>query len=250
MRRILAALAAVALTACGGGDPSTVATSPPASTPSATTAKPKPKPKPKPTKTPSPTPSPTRPPVTGAEVGTAEALVARVEPGEPRRVEQGTDCGTVFPDVDRPKCAALKLDGGNLLWVTGRAGGAGIVRLMVQTQEGYVARYEGRDDGRSWRSVTVFSTPLTGHGMDGLVVKVRLTDGALAYDVLTWVSGGPLVLRAHRGAIADGRIAPTEEALAEYELAVDGSFVRRRLAWDGRRFRLSAGTRSTSPPPR
>lgn len=240
----VAALAAVLLASCGGSPPDPPAASE-TPTPSATTKKPRPKP----SKTPTPTPTPTAttpPPVTGDPVGTAEALVHLVS-GDPR---PGNDCAALVPDMVRPVCTALKTDGGTLLSVTGRLDGRKAVRLLVQTQDGYLPRYEGRDDGRSWASLKAYTAPLTGHGTDGVVFVVRLTDGGLTYDVLTWVKGGPLVLRAHRTPLADGRLAPKDGALDEYELAVDGSFVRRRLAWDGRRFLLSKGVRTATAPAR
>ena len=247
--RGLAAAAALALlTGCGGGDPpSPVASSSAPVSPTAS-VKPKPKPKPKPTKTAAPSPTPTTPPpATGEPVGTAEAMLHLVEPGEPKA---GDNCAAMIPEYTEPACRALKAAGGSLVVATGRLDGAKAIRLLVQTRDGYVARYEGRDDGRWWRSLTVYAAPLTGQGDDGIVFFVRLTDGAATYDVLTWVKGGPLVLRAHRPPLADGRLAAAGGALEEYERAVDGSFVKRRLAWDGRRFLLSSGVRSTTPPPR
>ncbi len=243
-----ALVAFVLLAGCSSdGTPKATPTTPPPTTRSAT---PKPKPKPKPTSA-SPTPTATTPPpVTGDVIGVDGALVSRVEPGTPQQVNQGADCATVFPDVTRPTCAAVTMDGGHVLWATGRLHGKGMVRLLVQQSDGYVARYEGVDDGRSWRSVRVYATPLTGHGTDGLVVLIRLADGAATYDLLTWVAGGPLVLRAHRPPLADGRLAPRAGGLDEYAQLTDGTYLRRRVAWDGRHFRLSAGTKATALPAR
>lgn len=245
MRRLAAGLALAVLTACGGDAPDPVASESPTPRVSAT-KKPKPKPKRTASRTPSPTPT-TPPPVTGEPIGTEEALLTLASPGETR---SGNDCRALAPDMTDSTCAAVKTAGGTLVAATGRIGSRKAIRLLVPVEGGYAVRYEGRDPSRSWRSTKVFAAPLTGSGTDGVVFFVRLTDGAATYDVLTWVPGGPLVLRAHRGPLADGRLAPDDGALAEYELAVDGSFVRRRVAWDGRRFRLSAGTRATSAPPR
>jgi hypothetical protein len=243
----VAVTALVLVTGCSSGGTPQAA---PTSLPPTRSATPKPKPKPKPTPA-SPTPTATTPPpVTGEVIGVNGALLARVDPGEPRQVTEDSDCAAVFPDVTRPTCGAVTMDGGRLLWGTGRLGGHGMVRLLVQQAGGYVARYEGRDDGRSWRSVKVYATPLTGHGTDGLVVLVRLADTAATYDLLTWVAGGPLVLRAHRPPLADGRLAPRDGGLDEYALRADGVWVRRRVAWDGRQFRLSAGTAATTVPGR
>jgi len=239
-------VAAVVLAGCGGSSPEPVASETP--TPSATTKKPRPKPKPTKTATPSPTPTATTPPpVTGDPVTTAESLVALVDPGVPR---QGSECRALVPDMATPACLAVKTDAGQLVSATGRIDGRKAIRLLVQTPNGYVARYEGRDDGRSWAQLKVYATPLTGQGLDGVVFSVRLTDGALTYDVLTWARGGPLVLRAHRGPVADGRLVPRAEGLDEYAQAVDGSYVLRRLAWDGRRFLISKGVRATTVPGR
>jgi hypothetical protein len=244
VRFVVAAVAAVVLAGCGGSSPSPAASSSETPTPSATTKKPRPKPKP--TRTPSPTPTATTPPpVTGDPVTTAEALVALAEPGEPRG---GTECRALVPDMATPVCLAVRTDAGQLISATGRIDGRKAIRLLVPTDKGYVARYEGRDDGRSWAQLKVYATPLTGQGLDGVVFSVRLTDGALTYDVLTWVKGGPLVLRAHRGPLADGRLAPRGDGLDEYAKAVDGSYVLRRLAWDGRRFLVTKGVRATSVP--
>ncbi|HWL35981.1 MAG TPA: hypothetical protein VNQ77_07285 [Frankiaceae bacterium] len=243
---VAAVVAAVVLAGCGGSSPEPVASETP--TPSATTKKPRPKPKPTKTATPSPTPTATTPPpVTGDPVTTAESLVALVDPGVPR---QGSECRALVPDMATPACLAVKTDAGQLVSATGRIDGRKAIRLLVQTPNGYVARYEGRDDGRSWAQLKVYATPLTGQGLDGVVFSVRLTDGALTYDVLTWARGGPLVLRAHRGPVADGRLVPRAEGLDEYAQAVDGSYVLRRLAWDGRRFLISKGVRATTVPGR
>lgn len=248
-RRIAAAAALALLTGCGGGSPEPQASE--TTTPSASaTKKPKPKPKPSASRSASPTPSvsPTAPPpASGDPLGTAESLVTLVEPGEPR---PGTDCAATVPDIETPACAEVKTAGGTLLWATGRIETKKAVRLLVQTPQGYVARYEGRDATRSWAGIRVYAAPLTGHGVDGVVVFARLIDGAATYDLLTWVQGGPLVLRAHRQPLADGRLQPKDVALDEYELAVDKSYVRRRVAWDGRRFLVSKGVRSTQPAPR
>ena len=247
--RLAAAAALSVLTACGGSD----LPMPRADDPTPTeTASPTKKPRPKRSKTPTPKPTPkptptatTPPPATGDPVGTAEALVHVVEPGEPK---PPSDCAGLAPDMTRPVCTAVKLDAGQVVAVTGRLDGRKALRLMVPADGGYVARYEGRDDGRSWAQTRVFAAPLTGRGVDGLVFFVRLVDGAGTYDVLTWFPGGPLVLRAHREPLADGRAVPRDGALDEYARATDGSYVLRRLAWDGRRFLISAGRRVSAPP--
>jgi hypothetical protein len=252
LHRALPAL--LLLAGCSSGSPAAK----PSPAPSATTAKPRPKPKPKPKVTPS-SPAPTSvvpttpPPATGDPIGTAGALLTLVaDPGPARTVSATADCAKVFPEVTRPTCGATTMAGGGLLWVKGRVDGAGYVRLLVQQPGGgYVARYEGRDDGRSWRSVATTTAPLAGQGTDGVVVTARLVDGAATYDLLTWVAGGPLVLRAHRAPLADGRLAARAGGLDEYARAGDGTYVRRRVAWDGRRFLVSAPSRATGAlPPR
>jgi hypothetical protein len=255
MRLAPAALAALVL--LGGCSSGTPAAKP---TPAPTSAKPKPHPKPKPkpsgSATPTPTPSATTPPPvpTGDAVGTAGALLAVVAaPGPARKVGGAADCASVFPEVTRPTCGGATLDGGGLLWVKGRMDGAGYVRLLVQdpASGAYVARYQGRDDGRSWKSVSIAAAPLAGHGTDGVLVVARLVDGGATYDLLTWVKGGPLVLRGHRPPLADGRVAARDGGVDEYARAVDGTYVRRRVGWDGRQFVVTAGTRWTGAlPPR
>lgn len=252
MRTALAALLLVA--GCSSGTPAARQTTPPPSSPapSRTPAKPS-APSRTPSRTPSrpPSASPTPPPVTGTPLGIADALVARTGPGTPVTVGQNADCATVAPDLTMPQCAAVRMNGGSLLWVTGHGGdGAALVRLLVAEHGAYVVRYEGYDDAAQWQRTTVYATPLTGHGTDGLVVFVRLLDGSATYDLLTWISGGPLVLRGHRPPYVDGRLAPRSGGLDDYELATDGSYVKRRVAWDGRHFLLSAGTRVTSAPGR
>ena len=247
MRRLAAVVALGVVTACGSPSPGPSADDP-EPTPSATTRKPAPK-KPKASGTPTGKPAPkptatTPPPATGDEVGIAGALVALVDTGD-RYV--GDDCARTAPDMTRPACTSVKTAGGTLISVVGRIEGTKVFRILVPTPDGYVPRYEGRDDGRSWGNQKTYAAPLTGHGDDGVVFAVRLTDGTLSYDVFTWVPGGPLVLRAHRGPLVDGRLLPKDRALDEYERATDGSYVQRRLAWDGRRFRISAGQRAAAP---
>jgi hypothetical protein len=228
-----AALALVLVAACGSnGTPAAAPTTtrPPTTAPA--------KPRPRPTSKPTPTPT-TPPPVTGDVVGTAGALLAYA-PGGPARTVTGGDCAAVFPDLAGVRCAALKLDGGSLLWATGFAEGDPVARLLVldPAAGGYVPCYEARDDAHRWTGVKVLPAPVTGHGTDGVVVVVR-HGGQASYDVLTWVRGGPLVLRAARSALADGRVAVRAGALDEYAARGDGTYARRRLAWDGRSFRLA-----------
>ena len=247
MRAGYAALAALALAACSsGGSPHAAPTTPPRTS---TTAKPKPKPSgsasatPKTSGSPSLSASPTPAPVTGAVLGTSGALVRLAPSGQaPRKVAATADCATAFPDMQSPVCGAVKLDGGSLLWGSGQAEGATIVQLLTfdEAAGGYLPRYEGRDDRGAWDSAKVAAYALAGHGTDAAVVTVRRVDGTLAYDVLTWFAGGPLVLRAHRTPLPDGRVGPAKDALAEYvHQRSDGAWVRRVVAWDGRHFRLA-----------
>lgn len=245
MRYLAAATLLVAATACGGGDP---AAAPTTTAPARrTTAAPHPTatratrtPTPRPT---SPTPT-TPPPVTGDVVGTNGALLAFAPGGPARKVTGTPDCAAVFPDLAGARCGSLKLDGGSLLWATGDAAGVPVVRLLVldPAAGGYVPRYEGRDDAHRWVGVSVRPAALTGRGNDSVVVVVRHQGGVAgqaSYDVLTWVKGGPLVLRATRSALADGRVAVRAAWLDEYAARGNGTYARRRLAWDGRYFRLA-----------
>jgi hypothetical protein len=251
---VLAAAAALLLAGCsGGGGASAGPTTPPPSTASA-----KPKPKPTATRTPTPTPTATTPPpVTGAVIGTSGAVLARTDPGPARKLGSTPDCAVAFPDLEGARCGGLDLDGGGLVWGAGSDEGAGVVRLLVLDKGagGWVVRYEGRDRDGTWgppeTAATVTALPLTGHGTDSVVVRVRTSSGALSYDLLTWVAGGPLVLRAHRGPLDDGRLGANKAGLDEYISSGDGTYVRRLVAWDGRHFRIGAGTRvpGTKVPP-
>lgn len=253
MRRAAAVFAALAfLAACGGDDP---APAPPIVIP--TTPVPKstaPRPSTQPTLRPTPsTPAPTTsPPPSGTIVTTTGAVLSLAPSEQPRRVAGGADCGTVFPEVEQPRCDAIAMAGGSLLWMTGRVEGSPVVRLLTQDSSGgYVTRYAGRDDAGAWGPVKVFAAPLTGRGLDGLVVAVRLRDGALTYDVLTWLKGGPLVLRAHRGPLVDGRLVARDGTLIDYGQVPDGRYARRVIGWDGRYFRASRPSQAdpaTLPP--
>lgn len=239
MRRLVPFVLLLA-TACGGsGTPSADPTTPPPTTVSA-----KPKPKPTPSKTPIPTvtPSPTPTAVTGVVLGRSGALLALAPPSTGRRVQGTADCAKAFPDVEAPRCGGLELAGGSLLWGTGTVEGSTVVQLLVRDASGaYVPRYEGRDDTGAWTAVRVSGAPLTGQGQDSVVVDVRLVSGALTYDVLTWVRGGPLVLRAHRSPLADGRLAVRGTELAEFGHGGAGGWISRAVRWDGRYFRLGSG---------
>jgi hypothetical protein len=242
VRAVLAALALATLTACGGGGDPVAA---PTTTAPArrTTAAPRPT-APRATPTPRPTsPTPTTPPpVTGDVVGTDGALLAFAPGGPARKVAGTPDCAAVFPDLAGPRCGSLKLAGGSLLWATGDAAGVPVVRLLVLEAAGYVPRYEGRDEAHRWVGVSVVPAALTGPGNDAAVVAVRHQGGVAgqaSYAVLTWVKGGPLVLRAARSALADGRVAVRAAWLDEYAARGNGTYARRRLAWDGRYFRLA-----------
>ena len=248
MSRLAAvAVAFAVLAACGGEDPEP---GPPIvipTTPAPATTKPRPTTKP--TQRPTPTtPAPTTsPPPSGTIVTTTGAFLALAPAEPPRRVTGGADCGTVFPEVQQPRCDAIAMAGGSLLWVTGRVEGSPVVRLLTQDSSGgYVTRYASRDDAGAWGPVKVFAAPLTGRGLDGVVVAVRLNGGALTYDVVTWFKGGPLVLRAHRGPLTDGRVVARNGNLEDYALVPDGRYARRVIGWDGRYFRAS---RPSAVPP-
>lgn len=258
-RALGAAVALAALVACGGEslpsrpdalDPttSTTATATPTKRP---TGRPAATPARTPARTPSPTPT-TPPPPAGGVLGTEGAFLALTQPDAPRAVTGGADCQSVFPEVSGARCGALDLDAGSALWVSGTVEGTPVVRVLTQEKGGYVTRYAGKQGVAAWASVSAFAAPLSGHGKDGLVVVVRLADGAATYDVLTWVKGGPLVLRAHRGRLTDGRLAARGGALHEYALVPDGRYAHRTLAWDGRYFRLSPadGVAASKVPPR
>jgi hypothetical protein len=254
MTRTAAALVAVTLLAgCShhGTGASADPTTPP---PSSTTPKPKPKPAASVPATPTPTVT-TPPPVTGVVMGTSNALLALADPGPVRRLGGTPDCSVAFPDVEEVRCGGLNLDGGGLVWGTGTVEGAGVVRLLVQDKAagGWVSRYEGRDGSGTWAgAAAVTAVALAGHGTDSVVVRVRTSSGGLSYDLLTWVAGGPLVLRGHRGPLADGRLGQRTGALDEYVANGDGTYVRRPVAWDGRHFRIGAGTKvpgTKVPPP-
>jgi hypothetical protein len=245
IRPAVAALAAaLALAACGGGTPRA---EPTPLEPTTATPKPTPKPRPTPTRTATPTPTPSPTPVVPSPAGdvatTAGATLAlAADPGQPRKVAGGADCASVFTDLARVRCAAVRLDGGDLLWAVGAEPGNTIAtRLYVLGRDGYLLRYEARDTERRWTNVFVRPGTLTGHGTDGVAVVFRLTGtpGETAYDVLTWVKGGPLVLRAHRPALADGRVAVRPGWIDDYAIRGNGTYARRRVVWDGRHFRVS-----------
>jgi hypothetical protein len=248
--------AALALLAACGGEPA-LPSRPVALDPTSPSAAPRPpgarpsRPAATPSRTPSPTP--TAPPTpAGGVLGAEGAFLALARPDSPRPVTGAADCGTVFPEVAGARCGALDLAGGSALWVSGTVDGAPVVRVLTQEKGGYVTRYAGTQGTARWAGASAFAAPLAGHGTDGLVVVVRLADGAATYDVLTWVKGGPLVLRAHRGRLADGRLAARDGALHEYALVPDGRYAHRTLAWDGRFFRLSPpdGVAASKVPPR
>lgn len=252
MRRAAAAVALATLAACGGSPPRPAAS--PTASPSAT-KKPKPKPKPSATATPTLTPTVTTPPPpSGDPMTAAGAFLTFVQPGEPRRVAEPLNCAAVFPDLGSPRCGIVKMDAGNLLWGSGTAGDRKAVRLLTQDASGgYVLRYEGvQGGGPAWGDPAVVVAPVIGKAPDGVGVLVPLAGGAGTYDVLTWVKGGPLVLRAHRSALPEGRLGPVDGAFAEYLRQADGAWVMRRVAWDGTRFLLSSGVRvpERSVPPR
>jgi hypothetical protein len=247
-RTPLALVAAVAVALAGCSHHGSGASADP-TTPPPTTAKPKPKPKPTASATSTPTPTPTLttpPPVTGLVMGTSGALLHLADPGPARKLGGTPDCAVAFPDIEEARCGGLDLDGGGLVWGSGTVEGAGAVRLLVQDKAagGWVVRYEGRDGSGAWDGpAAVTAVALAGHGTDSVVVRVRTSSGGLSYDLLTWVAGGPLVLRGHRGPLADGRLGQRSGALDEYTANGDGTYVRRPVAWDGRHFRIGAGTK-------
>lgn len=256
MRMRLGALACLLLAAgCGGsGKPAAAPTTKPPTTrapkPSPTR---RPTPPPTPTPTPTATPSPTPAPVTGVVLSRSGAFLALAPASTGRRIPGTADCAKAFPDVEAARCGGFDLAGGSLLWGTGTVEGSTVVQLLVRDATGaYVPRYEGRDDTGAWTAVRVSAAPLTGQGTDGVVVDVRQVSGALTYDVLTWVRGGPLVLRAHRSPVPDGRLAVRGDGLAEYGHGGDGNWVSRAVRWDGRYFRLGSGAAARPaevPPP-
>jgi hypothetical protein len=250
VRVLLAGGLLAVLAACGGPPAAT-----PSPTPPAGPASPVPSRRPTPSRAPSPTPSPA---VTGSPMTTAGAYL-RLVPGG-RAVAGVAACEEAYPELLDVSCDDVAMDGGTLLWVAGTldAGGGArrwVLRLLTfeAAAGGFLARYEAADPAGGWGGFRVGAARLTGYGVDGLVAQVvhQGSEGRRGYDLLTWRTGGPLVLRAHRPAAPQLRVVARENRLDDYE-AAGGRFLHRQVRWDGARFvsvqvgRVPAGQ---APPP-
>ncbi len=166
-------------------------------------------------------------------------------------ISSGSSCEELYPELLDVSCDEVRLHGGSVLWVAGtEAAGTGrqwVLRLHTfdEAAGGYHLAYTAQqaDGGLGF---TVRGAKLIGFGVDSLVAITRLQGNPeyRAYDVFTWRKGGPLVLRAHRGALRLGRIALPGGTIEEYAAAVrpgeqpccPSRFVHNRLQWDGRQF--------------
>jgi hypothetical protein len=197
------------------------------------------------------------PPPKAVPMETTGALLEPASDDGPVAADPATGCVEAYPDLLDVTCDTITLDGGTLLWLSGTEdAGDGQRRHVLRLLEfdrgsgGYRLRFIARDAVGDWTGFGVGPARLTGHGVDGLVVRVAMTDDRAAYDVLTWRSGGPLVLRAHRGVGRSVRVVAREERLDDYE-AQGSRFRYRRLVWNGARMTIAdyGLVRSSDVPP-
>lgn len=197
---------------------------------------------------PSPTPRPTGPPPITGDPLSASGAYLRLATSD--TVVNPASCEEAYPELLDVSCDDFRLAAGGVLWVAGTQDAGGgerqwVLRLhtFVPSSGGYVMRYQAVDPEGTWRGFRLLPAKLTGFGVDSIVVQV-LIEGAEArrgYDILTWRSGGPLVLRAHRPEGPRMRLVVKDLMIEEYSSAnAGGPYAHRRIRWDGVRFR-SAG---------
>ncbi len=239
VRRTAAVLVLVAVAGCSGGDKDAAPTPTGVTASASASAK---------TVAPSKTASPTAkasPPPKAVPMETAGALLEPASDDAPVAADPATGCFDAYPDLLDVTCDTITLDGGTLLWVSGTEdAGDGRRRQVLRLlgfdsgSGGYRLRFIARDGVGDWVGFGVGPARLTGHGVDGLVVRVGMSGDRAAYDVLTWRSGGPLILRAHRGVGRSVRVVALEDRLDDYE-AEGSRFRYRRLVWNGARMTIA-----------
>ena len=255
LRRTATLLVALALTAaCSGGGDDESAPEPTARSASVTaSAKPAGA-----SKSASPTGKPSPPPK-AVPMETTGALLSAASDDVPITADPQSGCFDAYPEMLDVVCDTIRLDGGTVLWVSGTEDAGGgqrrqVMRLHVfdEPSGGYRLRFLARDAVGDWVGFRVGPARLTGHGVDGLVMQVVLTGDRGAYDILTWRSGGPLILRAHRPVGRSLRVAAREQRLDDYEAGSGSRFTYRRVVWNGARMTIADyGTVRASevPPP-
>ncbi|HVE98744.1 MAG TPA: hypothetical protein VNA12_06160 [Mycobacteriales bacterium] len=206
-----------------------------------------------PTRTPSAPPRPTPMSVAGAFLRATSA-------DAPVMVEPEYGCFDAYPGMLDVSCDSVRLAGGSVLWIAGTEDqGDGQRRRVIRLHTfesstgGYQLRFVARDPAGGWTGFKVGAAPLTGHGVDAMVVQTNLAGDGASYDVLTWREGGPLVLRAHRAPARQLRVVAREQRLDDYQVSDNPRFfVYRRLTWDGARIMIADYGRvpaSKVPPP-
>jgi len=251
-RRVVAlALTALVVVGCSGDAEPDTAPSPVAVGPTAVA---------KPTKSRAAAPTPTKsPPPKPVPMEATGAFLNAVSDGEPVAADPETGCFDVYPGLLDVSCDTAELDGGTLLWLAGTEDVGGgqrrrVLRLLTfdPPSGGYRLRFISRDPAGGWTGFSIGPARLTGHGVDGLVVRTELAGNGGTYDVLTWRAGGPLVLRAHRRPARDLRVVAREGRLDDYQVAEGGAYIYRRIQWDGARLTITDLGRvkaSEVPPP-
>ena len=198
------------------------------------------------------------PPPKAVPMETTGALLAAASDAAPVTADPQNGCFDAYPDMLDVVCDTIALDGGTVLWVSGTEDAGGgqrrqVMRLHVfeASSGGYRLRFVARDGVGDWTGFRVGPARLTGHGVDGLVMQVTMTEDRRAYDVLTWRAGGPLVLRAHRPAGRSVRVAAREGRLDDYEATSGSRFTYRRLVWNGARMTIAdyGKVRASEVPP-
>ncbi|HVF21257.1 MAG TPA: hypothetical protein VNA14_13590 [Mycobacteriales bacterium] len=252
-RRTAMVVLAVALcVGCSGGDGKDAAPAPSAASASASSTK-----APAASKKASPTGKPSPPP-RAVPMETTGALLSATSEDAPINADPQSGCFDAYPAMLDVVCDTITLAGGTVLWVSGTEDAGGGVRRQVmrlhvfdEASGGYRLRFVARDGVGDWTGFRVGPARLTGHGVDGLVMQVAMTGDRGAYDVLTWRSGGPLILRAHRPVGRSLRVVARDERLDDYEAGSGSRFRYRRVVWNGARMTIADyGTvRSSEVPP-
>lgn len=174
----------------------------------------------------------------------AEGAFLKATSGDqPVNADPESGCFDVYPGLLDVSCATVDLDGGTVLWIAGSEdAGDGqrrkviLVHTFDKASGGYLLRFLARDPSGGWTGFRLGPARLTGNGVDALIVQTTLAGDGASYDILTWRSGGPLVLRAHRAPARQLRVVAREGRLDDYQIAENPRFfVYRRLTWDGAR---------------
>jgi hypothetical protein len=163
--------------------------------------------------------------------GRATELIAPAEP-ETRQIDAEAGCRT-FLSQPSGDCAIVAMAGGNALWtneaISGRVGDERVWRLRIWTRASVVPdggwqvalelpRRASPTQPRTFAAVGVHAADVTGDGAPELLIGYRAggTGQLESYDVVTYRTGAPPRVGAHREQLHKGSVTVDGARVVDY----------------------------------